>query len=303
MNKKQRSALVGILSEGIGFNYPMDRYTTFRVGGKAEAVCFPSELTLLQQTVSYLHDEGIPYLIVGKGSNLLVRDSGIKGVVIMLRGSLAAVERCDAGDNILLAGGGLAIAELLSYCGVEGLAGLEFLAGIPGSVGGAVFMNAGAFEKEIGGMVQEIRVVTGTGDLETMPGSQLNFSYRSSSLPEGSVIHGIKFSLNRDNRDKVSGRIAEYLIERRQRQPLDMPSAGSVFRNPPGDYAGRLIEKAGLKGKRIGGAMISQKHANFIVNTGGAKAEDVIALIDLARNKVKEETGIMLETEIRIVGE
>ena len=136
-----------------------------------------------------------------------------------------------------------------------------------------------------------------------MPGSQLRFSYRSASLPEGSVIYGIKFNLNRDNRNKVSGRVAEYLIERRQRQPLDMPSAGSVFRNPPGDYAGRLIEKAGLKGKRIGGAMISQKHANFIVNTGGAKAEEVIALIDLARNKVKEETGIMLETEIRIVGE
>lgn len=303
MNEKQRSDLVGLLSEGIGFNYPMDRYTTFRVGGKAEAVCFPSELTLLRQTVSYLHDEGIPCLIVGKGSNLLVRDGGIKGVVIILKGSLAAVERCGAGDNILLAGGGLAIAELLSYCGVNGLTGLEFLAGIPGSAGGAVFMNAGAFGKEIGDMVQEIRLVTGTGDLKTMPGSQLCFSYRSSSLPEGSVIHGIIFNLNTDRQEKVSGRIAEYLKERRQRQPLDMPSAGSVFRNPPGDYAGRLIEKAGLKGKRIGGAMISQKHANFIVNTGGAKAEEIIALIDLARDKVKEETEIILDTEIRIVGE
>jgi len=303
MNEKQRSDLVGLLSEGIRFNYPMDRYTTFRVGGKAEAVCFPSELTLLRQTVSYLHDEGIPCLIVGKGSNLLVRDGGIKGVVIMLKGSLAAVERCGAGDNILLAGGGLAIAELLSYCGVNGLTGLEFLAGIPGSVGGAVFMNAGAFGKEIGDMVQEVRLLTGTGDLKTVPGSQLCFSYRRSSLPEGSVIHGIIFNLNTDRQEKVSGRIAEYLKERRQRQPLDMPSAGSVFRNPPGDYAGRLIEKAGLKGKRIGGAMISQKHANFIVNTGGAKAEEIIALIDLARDKVKEETEIILETEIRIVGE
>ena len=303
MNEKQRSDLVGLLSEGIRFNYPMDRYTTFRVGGKAEAVCFPSELILLRQTVSYLHDEGIPCLIVGKGSNLLVRDGGIKGVVIMLKESLAAVERCGAGDNILLAGGGLAIAELLSYCGVNGLTGLEFLAGIPGSAGGAVFMNAGAFGKEIGDMVQEVRLLTGTGDLKTVPGSQLCFSYRRSSLPEGSVIHGIIFNLNTDRQEKVSGRIAEYLKERRQRQPLDMPSAGSVFRNPPGDYAGRLIEKAGLKGKRIGGAMISQKHANFIVNTGGAKAEEIIALIDLARDKVKEETEIILETEIRIVGE
>ena len=303
MNEKQRSELAEILSEGIGFNCPMDQYTTFRVGGKAEAVCFPSELDLLRQTISYLHNEDIPYLIVGKGSNLLVRDKGIEGVVIILKGRLAAVEKCGVEDDILLAGGGLAIAELLSYCGLECLAGLEFLAGIPGTVGGAVFMNAGAFGKEIGGMVREIQVVTGKGEPAVMPGSQLGFSYRRTSLPKGTVIHGIKFKLDKDHKDKISGRIAGYLKKRKKGQPLDLPSGGSVFRNPPGDYAGRLIEKSGLKGTRIGGAMISPKHANFIVNTGGAKAADIVALMNLARDKVREETGIILEDEIKVVGE
>jgi UDP-N-acetylmuramate dehydrogenase len=303
MNEKQRSELAGIFSEGIGFNCPMDQYTTFRVGGRADAVCFPSELDLLRQTVLYLHNEDIPYLIVGKGSNLLVRDRGIEGVVIILKGKLAAIEKVGVEDNILLVGGGLAIAELLSYCGIEGLAGLEFLAGIPGSVGGAVFMNAGAFGKDIGSMVREIHMMTGRGELEIMPRSQLAFSYRSTSLPEGSVIYGITFKLDKDHKDKISGIIAGYLKKRKMGQPLDLPSGGSVFRNPPGDYAGRLIEKAGLKGTRIGGAMISPKHGNFIVNTGNAKAADIIALMNLARDKVRDETGIILETEIKVVGE
>jgi len=302
MNEKQRSELAGILSEGIGFNCPMDQYTTFRVGGKAEAVCFPSELTLLLQTVSYIHNEEIPYLIVGKGSNLLVRDGGIEGVVIILKGRLAVVEKPSVEDNILLAGGGLAIVELLSYCGLEGFAGLEFLAGIPGSVGGAVFMNAGAFGKEVGDMVEEVRIVSGRGEPAVMPGSQLAFSYRKTSISEGTVIYGVKFKLDKDHKDKISGRIVDYLKKRKQGQPLDLPSGGSVFRNPPGDYAGRLIERAGLKGTRIGGAMISPKHANFIVNTGNAKAADIVALMNLARDKVREETGIILETEIKVVG-
>jgi UDP-N-acetylmuramate dehydrogenase len=302
MNERQRSELAEILAKGIMFDCPMDQYTTFRVGGKAEAVCFPGELNLLRQTISYLHNEDIPYLVIGKGSNLLVKDEGIEGVVIILGGKLAAVAGLGVKDNILSAGGGLSIAKLLSYCVTEGLAGLEFLAGIPGTVGGAVFMNAGAFGKEIGSTVHEIHVVTGKGEDVVMAGSRLNFSYRKSSLPKGTVIHEVNFKLNKDHKDDVNGRVADYLQKRKKSQPLDLPSGGSVFRNPPDEYAGRLIEEAGLKGTRVGGAMISPKHANFIVNTGGAKAEDIIALMNLARDKVREETGINLETEIKVVG-
>ena len=302
MNEKQRSELAEILTKGIMFNCSMDQYTTFRVGGKAEAVCFPGELNLLRQTISYLHNEDIPYLVVGKGSNLLVKDEGIEGVVIILGGKLGAVEEVGAKDNILSAGGGLSIAKLLSCCGIEGLTGLEFLAGIPGTVGGAVFMNAGAFGKEIGSTVHEIHVVTGKGEDTVIAGSRVNFSYRKSSLPKGTVIHGVNFKLHKDHKDKIAGRIVDYLEKRKKSQPIDLPSGGSVFRNPPGDYAGRLIEKAGLKGTRVGGAMISTKHANFIVNIGDAKAEDIIMLMNLARDRVREETGIHLEPEIKVVG-
>jgi len=280
----------------------MDRHTTFRVGGKAEAVCFPGELGHLRQMVSYLGAENIPHLIAGKGSNLLVRDGGYRGVVIILRGKLAAVEKDTGDDKTVLAGGGLTIGDLLSYCSHNGLTGLEFLAGIPGTVGGAVAMNAGAFGKEIGSMVQRIEVLTGQGVLTTMDRSELKFSYRDLSLGKGVVILSAGFELNKEKPEIISGRIADYLKSRQETQPLEYPNGGSVFKNPPGDYAGRLIERAGLKGKRIGGALISPKHANFIVNTGGAKAQDILALMVLAREKVREETGIELDPEIRVVG-
>ena len=280
----------------------MDQYSTFRVGGRAEAICFPSELALLRQVVSFLSNSDIPYLVIGKGSNLLVRDGGIEGIVIILRGELAAIVKDGEGGDTLRAGGGATIGDLLSYCADNNLSGPEFLAGIPGTMGGAVFMNAGAFGKELGEMVEEIYVVTRGGELVVMGRSQLAFSYRQLSLAGGTVIHGVKLRLHKDTGVGVRGRILDYLRRRKESQPLDLPSAGSVFRNPPGDYAGRLIEGAGLKGKRIGGAMISRKHANFIVNSGGARAGDVLSLMDLARNRVRDMTGIELEPEIRIVG-
>lgn len=303
MDKRQRSELVKIFPDGVLFDRPMDQYTTFRVGGRAEAICPLTELILLRQMVSFLNREKIPCIVVGKGSNLLVRDGGIRGVVIILKGKLAHVEKAGEDHDALLAGGGLALAELLSFCSHNGLAGPEFLAGIPGTVGGAVFMNSGAYGKEIGSLVQEIRTVTGKGDLAVIDRFQLKFSYRKLSVPKGTLIHGVTFKLCKDRADKIKGRIADYLERRRKSQPLDLPSGGSVFRNPTNDYAGRLIEQAGLKGTRIGGALISRKHANFIVNTGGAKAKDILALMDLARKKVRQKTGIELEPEIRVVGQ
>ncbi|MFC1532716.1 UDP-N-acetylmuramate dehydrogenase [Thermodesulfobacteriota bacterium] len=303
MNKRQCLELMKIVPGGIEFNRAMDQYTTFRIGGKAEAICFPNELDLLRQMVSYLSASNIPYLIVGKGSNLLVKDGGIRGVVIILKGKLAAIETNGINDETVFAGGGLTIVELLSYCSLNGLTGLEFLAGIPGTVGGAVFMNAGAYGKEIGSMIQEIHMLTGQGESALMNGSRITFSYRKLHIPKGMVIHKVKFKLRKEYKNKITERITEYLKRRKETQPLDYPSGGSVFRNPPNDYAGRLIEKAGLKGTRIGGASISRKHANFIVNRGNAKAEDILALMNLVRKKVMEETGIDLEPEIRVVGE
>ena len=281
----------------------MYQMTAYQVGGKAEAVCFPGELPELSRIIFYLLREGIPYFVVGKGSNLLVSDGGIKGAVIVLKDKLASVEIVETEDASILAGGGLTIAGLLAYCNRNGLSGLEFLAGIPGTLGGAVFMNAGAFGQETGNLVYEVLTIGSDGETSVLNREDMRFSYRASSVPKGTVIYGAKLRLQRGDKDRIAGMIAGNLKKRKETQPLDYPSAGSVFKNPPGDYAGRLIEKAGLKGTKIGGAMISPRHGNFIVNTGGANACDILALINLARDRVKEEMGIDLEPEIVILGD
>jgi UDP-N-acetylmuramate dehydrogenase len=302
MNDRQRELLKEIIPEDINFDCPMDQMTTFRVGGNAEACCFPKDLDGLKRLITLLAVEGIPYIVAGKGSNLLVSDEGIKGVVVALKGGLASVERIEREDASILAGGGLKVSDLLSYCQKNELAGLEFMAGIPGTLGGAVFMNAGAYGSEIGDFVQEVQVVTYGGEAVSLKRSEIGFSYRSSGIQQGAVIYDIAFRLKKGVKGLIAKLMAENLKKRKESQPLECPSAGSVFKNPPGDYAGRLIERAGLKGARAGNAMISSRHANFIVNTGGAKAADILALMELARKKVKEEAGIELEPEIKMLG-
>jgi UDP-N-acetylmuramate dehydrogenase len=302
MDEEQRKELAKIGGEAVLFDCPMSQYTTFRVGGNVEALFLAQELQLLKRMVSYLRDKNIPYLVVGKGSNLLVRDGGLKGVVVILKGGLATVEKNVKNDRIVLAGGGLGIGELVSHCTRMGLGGLEFLAGIPGTVGGAAVMNAGAFGKDMGSMVKEIQILTDEGALVVKDRPQLKFSYRELAIPKGAMILGVRFELDKEDPESISQRVEDYVARRKAKQPLEYPSGGSVFKNPPNDYAGRLIEEAGLKGRRIGGAMISPKHANFIVNTSNARADDILALIDLVREKVKEGSGIELEPEIKVVG-
>ena len=302
MNQRQRQDLEKICGEGIRFDCPMDRYTTFRVGGKAWALCLVREVETLAGIVTYLNREGIPSLVLGRGSNLLVRDGGFEGVMLTLAGELADVERQAGEEPVLVAGGGLGIGELLNYCRQAGLGGVEFLAGIPGTLGGAVSMNAGAWGQETASVVLDIETITPGGKKVRIDRSELDFGYRRLPLSEGTVIIRVRLALHRESPDRIGARVAEVLRERKQKQPLEYPSGGSVFRNPPNDHAGRLIEAVGLKGKRIGGAKISEQHANFIVNTGEAKAADILALMDLAKREVKQETGIELEPEIRVVG-
>ncbi len=280
----------------------MAPYTTFHVGGQSEALYRADNLEELRRVIVFANRERIPYLVVGRGSNLLVKDKGIDGLVIVLEGSLAAVEQENTEDMTVVVGAGLPLVDLLSYCRGAGLGGLECFAGIPGTVGGAVIMNAGAFGEAFGSRVQEIQMITPQGDLLARDREQLRFSYRQLEIKKGVVTVRARLKLYRESKDTVAKRMADYLKMRKLNQPLEYPSAGSVFRNPPNEYAGRLIENAGLKGKRIGGAMISDKHANFIVNTGGAKAKDVLDLLNLVRESVKKETGIELEPEIKIVG-
>lgn len=302
MDERQKKMFLGIAGQRVRFDLPMSEYTTFRVGGRADAIFFAEDGEELRRVVSCATAEEIPCLVVGKGSNLLVKDGGIRGLVIMLRGSLATVRRDGEDEQVLVAGGGAAFPDLLRSCVSEGLTGLEFLAGIPGTAGGAVLMNAGARGKETGSLVEGIQIVNPLGETVTLGRSELEFSYRRSSVPAGHVIASVRFRLQREEGPAISRLIEENLKRRKASQPLDYPSAGSVFKNPPHDFAGRLMERSGLKGKRAGGAMISTRHANFIVNTGEATAADVLALMELARERVREETGIDLEPEIRVVG-
>jgi len=303
VDARQKTELLRIAAGRVEFDAPMRRRTTFRVGGNAEVLYAATDLEDLCRIVSCLVRENIPYLVIGRGSNLLVRDGGIRGVVILLSGIFSRIEGGQPDESDVLAGAGLSIAGLLIWCRRRGLSGLEFLAGIPGTVGGAVAMNAGAFGDEIGAWVREIRLVDPHGELHTVDRSRLTFSYRSLEREKGTIIAQAGFRLNPDTGKGVAVRISGYLRRRKASQPIEDASAGSVFKNPPNDYAGRLIEQAGLKGKRLGGAMISPKHANFIVNTGRATAADVLALMDAAREAVMRTAGIELKPEIHVVGD
>jgi len=300
MENRQKAGLIKLLNESVIFNVAMSSYSTFRAGGKAEAICFINDLSMLTQVISFLDSEAIPWMTVGKGSNLLVTDKGISGAVIILKGALAEVH--EESNHMVTAGGGLSTIKLLKYCVQHGLAGMEFMSGIPGTIGGAVIMNAGACGEEIGDRLQKVAIMTPEGKTEEIDRSQISFEYRNTSIPKNTIVYSVSLCLEKDRRELIKKRVESNLNKRKVSQPLDMPSCGSVFKNPPGKFAGKLIEESGLKGMRIGGAMISSKHANFIVNAGNAKALDIIELIDIARKKVKEDSGVDLETEIKVVG-
>ena len=252
--------------------------------------------------MAFLMDEGIAYLIMGRGSNLLVRDGGFNGIAIILDGAFTSIERTTPAEPYISAGAGLLLHKLVDFCTERGLAGAEFLAGIPGTVGGGVAMNAGSGGEEIKGLIREVTVLTRSGVVERRDSSVLTFQYRGLDLHKGEIILHAGLTLRFDKPASIEKRVSSNIKRRKERFPFDMPSAGSVFKNPDGDYAGRLIDAAGLKGRRIGGAMISPKHANFIVNTGRASASDIVALMDLARAKVSEMFNIQLIPEIKVVG-
>jgi len=302
VDDKTRKRIGEIGGEAVGYDVPMSRYTTLGVGGNAEAVFKAETLEGLREMVGFLTGEGIDYLVVGRGSNLLVGDYGLDGVVIMLNQGLTSIEVQAGEEPWVKAGAGVALNTLVNFCAESGLSGLEFLAGIPGSLGGAVAMNAGAWGKEIKDVITEITILTGEGSVVSKGRGELAFRYRELDLPQGSIILDGSLGLRRDRPASAKKRMISYRNDRKNSQPIDVKSAGSVFRNPEGDYAGRLIEAAGLKGRRVGGAMISPKHANFIVNTGGASASDIEALMGLAVDTVRELFGVTLIPEIRRVG-
>ena len=302
MEQTAKRKLQELTGGRIKWDYPLGKHTTFKAGGNATAFYEVENVDNLGRLLEFLQREDIPYLVVGKGSNLLITDDGYDGIAIRLAGSLAEIKRPTNGETSVEAGAGAAVWELLRFCKEEGLAGVEFLAGIPGTVGGVIAMNAGAFGHEISGLLRWIEIMAPDGRLKKMHREELSFSYRNMDSDPGSIITNACFLMEPGEPSQISETITQYLVKRKKSQPLEYPSAGSVFKNPPGLYAGGLIEECGLKGTKVGDAMVSMLHANFIVNTGSAKATDIIRLIHLVREKVKEKHGIDLELELTIVG-
>ncbi|HWP45910.1 MAG TPA: UDP-N-acetylmuramate dehydrogenase [Candidatus Limnocylindrales bacterium] len=281
------------------FREPLSKYTTFRIGGPAEWMVFPLDLQDVQTAVAYAHDQGMKIFVLGGGSNLLVADEGIPGVVLNLS---KGFNYAHFQDTLVIVGAGYSLPRLVTEAVKRGLTGLECATGVPGTVGGAVRMNAGTREAGIGDIIVQLKLLHNNGILKTLEQKDLKFQYRESNLPAESIILEVVLNLRKGNQKTLREDIHRRLISRKATQPLSYPNAGSIFKNPPGEYAGRLIEKVGLKGTRVGDAEISLLHGNFIVNKGSATAKDVMALIRMARQKVWKETGIKLELEVKLWG-
>jgi len=281
-------------------NEPMARHTSWRVGGVADSLYKPADVDDLAVLLSMLPAE-VPLLWLGLGSNLLVRDAGIRGIVVMTSGMFNGLERLD--HDIVRAEAGVACPKVARFCGRQGLVGAEFMAGIPGTMGGALAMNAGAFGGETWTLVQSVETLDRQGRRHRRHPHEYEIGYRHVRGPEGEWFIAAHLSLQRGDATDSQARIKELLGQRSDSQPTGQPSGGSVFRNPQGDYAGRLIEACGLKGHCIGGACVSEKHANFFINTGTATATDIEALIDYVRAEVESRQGVVLVPEVHIVGE
>lgn len=289
-----------LLPRKVYFEVPMKNYTSFQVGGVADCLAFPPGLEELTRLLNLLGARKLPYLVIARGTNLLVRDGGVRGLVISLSRGFREIE---VKDEEIMVGAGTPLSRLLKLAQTQGLTGLEDLAGIPGTVGGALTMNAGAGSTQLGELVDSLRWIGTSGEVVQIKKEGLNFSYRDLELPRGTIILGATLRLDKGDREEIRSRTVKNLLTKKKTQPLDQLSAGCIFRNPPNQFAGKLIEEAGLKGVRVRGAKISELHANFIVNTGEARARDILILMDLIKEKVSQKTGISLVPEVKVIGE
>ena len=301
MSAEARRALEDTLGEHVAFDVSLARHTSLRVGGPADAMATPADRGELASLLGVCRRHRLPHHVLGAGFNTLVREGGIAGVVIRLAKLRRLEERPGAR---LRAEAGVSHSQVTRFCSARGLSGLEFCAGIPGTVGGWIAMNAGIPKQEIEARVDEIEVMAPSGrSIRHLPRAGLRFVYRAlRGLAPGSLVVSALFNTTLTEPSAVRAEVDRLLSRRAGSQPLNVPTCGSVFKNPPGDHAGRLIEAAGLKGHRIGGAEFSPMHANFIANTGGATASDVLALIEHAQQRVWEQFQVRLVPEVRVVG-
>ena len=282
-------------------NEPMKKHTTFRIGGPADYFVMPSDEQELAKVLKVCKEYSIPIYIVGNGSNLLVGDGGFRGVIIQLYKEMSALI---VEEEQITAQAGCSLAQIANAALNEELTGFEFAAGIPGTLGGAVVMNAGAYGGEMKDVLVSARVMTEEGEILELPVEELNLGYRTSVIPEKNyIVLGAVLKLEKGTRDEIKAQMDDLRQKRVSKQPLEYPSAGSTFKRPEGYFAGKLIQDAGLKGFSVGGAQVSEKHSGFVINKGQATAADVMELIRQVTEKVKSETGVTMEPEVKRIGE
>lgn len=290
-----------VKNEGISYieNEPMALHTTFKIGGPARLAVFPKNENEISDVIKKCKEENVRYMVVGNGSNLLVADEGIDAVVILLGKEFGDVKLID--DTTIFAEAGAPLMKVCRFALENGLSGLEFAYGIPGSCGGGAFMNAGAYGGELGDVMFRCDHIDKDGNKGSLEGNDLKLAYRHSAYYEnGCVITGAYFKMQKADKEEIKAKMDDYMSRRRDKQPLEYPSAGSTFKRPEGNFAGALIEQCGLKGTSVGGAEISTKHAGFVINKGGATCKDVLDLCKKVADTVKAEKGIDLEMEVRV---
>lgn len=309
MQTELKEQLIALLGKRVRFAEPLSRHTSFRIGGPADALAEPESVKELQSLLSFLHPHRVPTFVLGGGANLLVSDKGVRGVVIKLGRGFSFSQWREEGERARVrVGAARSLGRFVREAVRKGYGGVEFAEGIPGTVGGGLLMNAGAFGGEISKVVEAIEGVKEEGAFLHLPvgangSSPVQFHYRRAEVPERLVVTAVEFLLPRADTGKLLAAMHNAQIRRYRSQPHGYANAGSIFKNPQGDFAGRLIEAVGLKGTGCGGARVSERHANFIINTGGATAADVRALMNMIQKAVWEKEGVWLEPEVHLVGE
>ncbi len=286
--------------QGVKRDEPMKKHTTFRIGGPADIFVTPEDESQFLAAVRLCRQEGMPYYILGNGSNLLVSDSGYRGAVIETE---KALSRLEADGETLKAGAGILLSALAKEALRLSLTGLESASGIPGTLGGGVVMNAGAYGFELKDVLESVRLLDREGNVRTVPAGELKLGYRYSTIPEtGSIVLEAALRLKKGDPEAIRARMEELAAQRKSKQPLEYPSAGSTFKRPEGYFAGKLIDDAGLRGFQVGGAQVSEKHCGFVINRGDATAEDVMELCRQVQEKVFQKFGVRMDMEIRKLG-
>jgi UDP-N-acetylmuramate dehydrogenase len=300
MERDYKKGAKGLIEGRVLVEAPMRQFTSIKVGGPADSLFFPKDVDELRKLVRYARRKSIPFFIIGKGTNLVVRDKGVRGWVISLTQGMKKIQ---LNGEVVEAEAGLPLQRLVQFTIQKGLTGLEPFFGIPGTVGGGLAMNAGAWGAELKDVLHSITLMKEDGEVVERSRPRLKFSYRRLDVPSSWIILKGRFQMKKGKKEEILERVKSYSEMRKRTQPLDYPSAGSIFKNPKEGPAGKWIEEAGLKGFRMGQAMISDRHANFIINLGKATAEEVIDLMELVERKIYEKKGISLEREVEVVGE